>query len=148
MPTRRNRKNGRFTKSSTRRRTKSTNLLDVTQSLIIANFLTKGLANADLMHFITGRNNGKYVAGADGSATLSIPELIRGVNVSSAYGSNVGSGAVDIVMDNFKQNGLQMVAGVLLTPIVFSMAKKVLRKPVLTPTNRMLKQVGITGVKV
>lgn len=104
--------------------------------------------NAGVYQFLTGRKNGQYVAGADGSATLSLPEIIRGVNVSSQYGSSVGTQATDIIMDNLKRNGFQMATTVILTPVLFSVMKKVLRKPILTPTNRMLKQVGITGVKV
>jgi len=104
--------------------------------------------NSNLVHFVTGRRGGKYVAGADGSSVLSLPELIKGVNVSPGYAGNVGTGASDIIMDNLRQNGLKMAGIVILTPVVFSMAKKVLRKPILTPTNRMLKQVGLTSIKV
>ena len=104
--------------------------------------------NSNLVHFLTGRRDGVYVAQRDGSSVLSLPELIKGVTTSNTYAQQVGSGASDIIMDNLKQNGLKMASIVILTPIAFGFAKKVLRKPILTPTNRMLKQVGLTGVKV
>lgn len=99
--------------------------------------------NSNLVHFATGRRDGKYVAQRDGSTVLSLPELIKGVTVSNTYAQNVGTTASDIIMDNLKQNGLRMAGIVIMTPILFSAAKKVLRKPILTPANRMLKTAGL-----
>ena len=103
---------------------------------------------SNVKDFLLGTRDGKYVAGADGSVRLTLPEIIKGANVSQSW-SDIGiDSSSEIIMYNLKKNGLQMATTVILTPILFSMAKKVLRKPVLTPTNRMLKQVGLTGVKV
>ena len=50
---------------------------------------------------------------------------------------------------NFGQNGAQMLATMLLTPIAFKMGKKVLAKPVIRPARKALKMAGLDGsVKV
>jgi len=49
---------------------------------------------------------------------------------------------------NFKQNGGMMIASVVGIPIAFKVGTKLLRKPILTPANRMLKAAGMTGVRV
>jgi len=41
-----------------------------------------------------------------------------------------------------------MLASVIGVPIAFNIGKKLLRKPIITPANRMLKAAGLTGVKV
>lgn len=104
--------------------------------------------NSNLADFFTGRMNGVYKAGADGSLRLTLPEIVKGVNISSGYQAKGVRGTSDIIAENLKANGMKMAAIVIATPLAFSIAKKVLRKPILTPTNRMLKQVGLTGVKV
>jgi hypothetical protein len=49
---------------------------------------------------------------------------------------------------NFKQNGAMMLASIIGIPIAFKVGTKLLRKPILTPANRMLKAAGLSGVKV
>ena len=128
-----------------RRRSKpKLNLVDTGVSLVVANAVTQGLGNANLMDFITGRRDGKYVAGADGSLRLTLPELFTGVNTTpNTYGSGLG----DVLIHNFKKNGMQMLGTVILAPVVAKMAKKVLRKPVLNPMNKLIKSTGL-DVKV
>ena len=41
-----------------------------------------------------------------------------------------------------------MLASIIGIPIAFKVGTKLLRKPILTPANRMLKAAGMTGVKV
>jgi len=41
-----------------------------------------------------------------------------------------------------------IAAAVIVTPIMFKVGTKLLRKPILTPANRLLKSAGLTGVKV
>jgi hypothetical protein len=130
---------------SSRRRTKSKlNLVDTGVSLIIANAVTEGLAGSSLWDFVTGRQNGKYMAGRDGSARLTLPGMIRGETFS--VNSSVQS-LGDAVKWNFRNDGMQMVGTVLLTPILAKMGKKLLRKPVLNPMNKLIKQTGL-DVKV
>ena len=96
------------------------------------------------MDFITGRRDGKYVAGRDGTMRLTLPELLTGVNTNpGAYGSGLG----DVLIHNFKKNAIPMLGTVILAPVAAKMAKKVLRKPVLNPMNKLIKQTGL-DVKV
>jgi len=53
-----------------------------------------------------------------------------------------------VIKHNLRKNGGMMVGAVVGIPIAFNIGKKLLRKPILTPANRMLKAAGITGVKV
>jgi hypothetical protein len=98
---------------------------------------------SNIMDFFTGRMNGVYKAGVDGSLRLSLPEILKGANIASGYRAKGINSTPDIIMENLKKNGLQMATTVILTPIAFSVAKKVLRKPILTPTNRLLKSAGL-----
>lgn len=55
----------------------------------------------------------------------------------------------DSIKANLQRDGLTMLAQVVLIPVAFKMAKKVLAKPVIRPANRMLKMSGLSGsVKV
>jgi hypothetical protein len=135
-------------RKSTKRRSRRTpklNLINAGTGLIVANAVTNGMFNANLMDFFTGRLAGKYVAGADGSGRITLPEFFTGLNIAKSY----GDGTLGWVLaDNFKKNGFAMVSTVVLTPLIANVAKKVLRKPVLTPTNRLLKTVGLSNVVV
>ena len=95
------------------------------------------------MDFVTGRRDGVYRAGSDGTFRVAIPELFTGVTTSSNYEGGLGS----ILAHNFKTNGMQMLGTVILAPMVANVAKKVLRRPVLTPMNKIIKQTGL-DVKV
>ena len=131
-------------KGSRRRSKPKLNLVDTGVSLIVANAVTEGLAGSNLWEFASGRSNGRYRAGADGSTRLTLPGLITGETFSS--GSSVQS-VSDAIKYNFKKHGMQMIGTVILTPVLAKMGKKVLRKSVLTPTNKLLKTTGL-DVKV
>ena len=120
------------------------NLVDTGVSLIVANAVTEGLAGSNLWEFASGRSNGRYRAGADGSTRLTLPGLITGETFSS--GSSVQS-VSDAIKYNFKKHGMQMIGTVILTPVLAKMGKKVLSKPVLRPMNKLLKTTGL-DVKV
>ena len=130
---------------STRRKSKSKlNLIDTGVSLVVANAVTEGLADANLMDFITGRMNGVYRAGRDGGLRLTLPGIITG----ESFGTDQNVQSVpDALVRNFKKNAMPMLATVILAPIAAKMAKKVLRKPVLNPLNKVIKSTGL-DVKV
>ena len=155
MPTRRS-KNGRFSRQTkTRRRSKpAVKVTTVAQQVIIANALTRGVAGTNLIPFLTEGWLKEKTAGSDygsgNSWTFSASELVGG-----ALGGNFGMspewqemGISEAVMKNLRANGMQMLATVILTPIAFRMAKKVLNKPIILPANRLLKSAGIKEVKV
>ena len=144
----RNRKNGRFSKSTRRTRRKpKTNLTNIAVSALVANSITQGAFNSNLMDFFTGKTDGVYKAGADGSTRLTLPELLGSGRIK--FGGNYGTGydLQTVLMKNLKDNWLQMAMGVVLIPVVAKTATKLIRKPVILPANRMLKSVGL-DVKV
>lgn len=112
--------------------------------MIIGNAVTEGLAGANLWDFMTGRSNGKYVAGVDGSTRLTLPGLIKGETFGAT--SSVQS-IPDAIKYNFNQHWGTLVGTLLVAPIAAKTLKKVLRKPVLTPMNKVIKMTGL-DVKV
>jgi len=120
---------------------------------MLANVVTDGMANSNLMDFITGNQEGTFKAGIDGAFRLTIPELL-GFSASAKSGSGQFGGVLGgralstVLIENFKKNGFMMVGQLVLIPIAFTVAKKLLRKPVLTPANKMLKMAGLNDVRV
>ena len=51
------------------------------------------------------------------------------------------------IVENVKSNALPLAVGVIGIPIIAKVATKLLRKPILTPMNRMIKMSGL-DVKV
>jgi hypothetical protein len=145
----RKRTNGRFTKSTRRRRTKpKTNLTNLAVSALVANSVTQNVAGIGIYDFL--------FAGSDFSSTLSTGYLSGGANHKEIVtlrellsGSQRGTGISlsDALMDNLKANWLSLAVGVIGIPIAAKVAMKLIRKPIILPANRMLKSVGL-DVKV
>ena len=142
----RSRKNGRFTKTTRRRRSKpKTNLSNIAQSLIIGNAMVKGATNSDLITFFTNQTGGGH------SLNLTARELVdyflQGGS-GGIYGPTANHYGIDatpqaVMMRNIKQNWLPMAGAAIFVPVAFNVASKLLRKPVILPANRMLKSVGL-----
>ena len=92
--------------------------------------------------------DGVFKAGADGSVRLTLPELL-GVG-SAKFGGNYASGydLQSVLMKNFKDNWAQIAMGVIFIPVAANVIQKVIRKPVILPANRMLKQVGLKEYRI
>ena len=135
-------------RTSRRRSKPKTNLVQLGVSAAVANGITQGLFNTNLVEFVTGRVDGKYNPGGDGGSVISLPELLgaKGRAVGGTYGT-YASGFGDAVMKNAKENVGAMTMAVIGIPIVAKVATKVLRKPVLTPLNKVIKMTGL-DVKV
>jgi len=104
---------------------------------------------ANLPDFITGRRDGRYVAGGDGSNRLTLPELL-GLSGSGGVGGTYSQGhggLMEALEYNFKKNFGKMMFGVIVVPMIAQAATKVLRKPVIQPANKLLKMTGL-NVKV
>jgi len=132
-------------------------LINVAESLVIANVVTEGLFNADLVTFFTGKipsgnSKGYFPSNADNLITL--PELLgfdQNVNqmnpkATPSYKafSSVGAGAK--IKENLKTNGLMMTGQLILIPLGFTAVTKVTKKP-RASANKLLNYTGI-GVKV
>lgn len=117
-------------------------------SALVANAVTSGLFNTNLAEFVTGRIDGAYKPGRDGSWNVTLPELFGAGPQGFGGATKAAGGFTGVVSHNFQQNWIPMIAQVVLIPIGAKIITKVLRKPVLTPTNNMLKQVGLNDVKV
>jgi len=122
-------------------------LTNIAVSALVANSVTQGVFNANLMDFVTGKKDGVYRAGADGSMRLTLPELFGAGNLKA--GGNYGGDwdLQSVIMDNIKTNWVQLGMGIILIPVVANVATKLIRKPIILPANRMLKSVGL-DVKV
>jgi hypothetical protein len=119
------------------------NLTNLAVSGLVANSITQGMFNSNLIDFATGRTDGAFKAGADGSYRLTIPELLGmgkgGVGGNYATGLDLQT----VLATNFKNNWGQMAMGVILIPIAANVITKVIRKPVILPANRLLKATGL-----
>ena len=100
--------------------------------------------NTNLVQFFTGNTGGPNSYGSDGSSVMSLPELL-GIGDRVAFGGNYSSGRslqTELVR-NFKANWPMMAIGVIGIPVVANVAMKLIRKPIILPANRMLKNVGL-----
>ena len=136
-------------KSRRRKSAKQINILGVAESGLILNAMTTNLFNANIGDFIMGTRNGKYVAGADGSTRLTLPEIFGAGagGVGGTYGTTSKVQSVgDVVMWNLKRNAPQLIGSLILIPVAFRVGTKLTSKPRST-VNKGLKMTGL-GVKV
>jgi len=110
----------------------------------VANAVTNGMFNANLMDFFTGRRDGVYRAGSDGTFRVTIPEMITGVTTAKNY----DGGLSDIILHNVKKNANDLAVGAIGIPLAFRFGKKLLAKPLIRPANKMLRSIGIDEVKL
>jgi len=140
----RKRTNGRFTKSTRRRRSKpKTNLGNLAVSALVANSVTQGMFNSNLVEFVTGNTDSPNRYGSDGATVMSLPELLGFGSVP--FGGNHGAGGslMKSLETNLRANWGSIAVGVIGIPILANVAMKLIRKPIILPANRMLKNVGL-----
>ena len=143
----------RKSKAKPRSRTaKNVNILNVAESALLANAVTQGLFNSNLKDFVFGTRNGAYVAGGDGAARLTLPEIL-GIGAKVPFGGNYGSPLTkgyenfsSAVMSNVKNNFGDMATSLIGISVGFTLATRLTKKPRAT-TNKLLKMTGL-GVKV
>ena len=139
-------------KTTRRRRQQPVNLLKLGESAILADAVTKGLFGANIVGFLTGRVDGKFAPGADGYATITLPELLgfnkQGFSVSRIGGNYGSKSFMEGVKYNLGKNGTQMAATLILAPIAFRTFGKLTSAP-RRSANRLLDMTGLkTVVKV
>jgi len=150
MAQRKNRKNGRFTKSTRRRSRKpKTNLTNLAVSLLVANSVSNNVAGLGIWDFFTAGTSLNKTRGLSGWAVsgdphrnmVTLQEILQGKQTS-------GQSISDAFMGNLRVNWLPLTVAVVGIPIVANIATKLLRKPVILPANRMLKNIGLKEVKL
>ena len=122
------------------------------QQYLIADAISRGMFGVNLPTFIGLRQDfgGGYSAG-NNSNELTVREIVDGLMGGNAGMSSswVKAGGIPHVLkSNLRRNGAMMFVSVVGIPIAFKVGTKLLRKPILTPANRMLKAAGLSGVKV
>ncbi len=121
----------------------------VAESALLANAVTKAAFNTDIQEFLTGKVNGEYKPGRDGSQVLTLPEIIGAGpgGFGGNYGSSYPGGLAQVLKMNLQDNGAQLLMSLVLIPVAFRMTSSLLKKP-RRQANALLRQVGVTGVRV
>ena len=93
---------------------------------------------------MTGNVDGKYNPGGDGGSVITLPELLgaKGRSIGGTYGG-YATGFFDAVAKNARANMPALTMAVIGIPVIAKVATKALRKPVLTPANKLLKMTGL-----
>jgi hypothetical protein len=119
------------------------NISNLAVSAIVANAVTEGVFRSNIVDFMTGRSNGVFKAGTDGSMRLTLPELL-GLG-AGGIGGNYATGydLQKVVTMNIKKNFVPMMGTIIVAPIIANVVKKTLRKPLILPANRLLKSTGL-----
>lgn len=149
----------RTTRKTTRRRATKPmlNVLNTAQSLVVANAATKALFGTDVASFALDGWARPATNATNNSWELSAAELIQGMipggmgfGFGSQFVANANkqgmSGIGAAIARNLQANGGQAVATMIVAPIAFKAAKRVLGKPLINPANRLLKQAGLATV--
>lgn len=121
------------------------------QQYLIADAISRGLFNTNLLTFVGVRQDFSHgFTVGNNSNELTAKEIIdRLMGGRGGMGGTWNEGGLPMVLkSNFRANGGMMLASVIGIPIAFKVGTKLLRKPILTPANRMLKAAGMTGVRV
>jgi len=150
---RRNRRNGRFTKTSRRTsRKKAFSVGKAAETALVANAAIRGLFDTNIGTFITGKN----IAGGFGdnarnnSNEVTLPELGNLLMGGSGgiYEGSFPGGLPQVIKSNIKRNGFDSLVSMVTIPLMFKVGRKVLAKPLINPTNRALKSIGLKEVKL
>jgi len=152
MAARKSRKSGRFQKSTRRsNRKKSFNVGKAAETALVANAAISGLFGTNLPTFLTGKNvmSGFGDNDANNSWEITLPELGNMLmGGTGSISSNFTGGFAGAIRKNIKERGFDSLVQMLAIPIAFKVGRKVLAKPLINPTNRMLRQAGLKEVKL
>jgi len=97
----------------------------------------------DFSHGMTAGNNSDEI-----TVRELFDSLMGGTGGQGTAFAQTHGGIPGTLKKNAMKNAGMIAAAVIVTPIMFKVGTKLLRKPILTPANRLLKSAGLTGVKV
>jgi len=129
-------------KSKSRSRRKSgVSILGLAETYMLLNVGTQALFNASPVQFVMGDPGASM--GLTGVQNISLKELFKANQGSSKPGSASSMyNTTNIIKTNFEANWGTALAGMILIPIGFRLAKAVAR-PAISKTNRLLNKSGI-----
>ena len=131
---------------SKRRTTPRFNIVNASQAALLANAITQGMFNTNLVEFFTGNTKGGRPFGADGASVISLPELLGFGSVP--FGGNYGNSTLTAELrNNLKKNGLMMAGSLILIPVGFKVGKE-LTGVVRREANKGLRMIGLKKVMV
>jgi hypothetical protein len=148
----------RSRKPARRRTPKKINALNVAQSVILGNAVTQGLFNTNMIEFVTGRIGGVNASGSMATSNqITLPELLGAgmgakttmkqgtftpIVSTAGYAGIHGSSLSQVLTDNLKTNGVQMITTMVVTPIAFKVIGNLAKKP-RAEFNRLSRMVGL-----
>jgi len=144
MATRR-RKSGQFKRQTSRRRSKpKLSLSNSILGVVTANAVTQGVFGTNVGEFLT-QGWGKTNFAGSHTTSITLPDLFERMLSGGSTGMINSSfpNVQDSIKANLSREGAMMVAQIIGYPILFGVAMKVLRKPIILPLNRTLKNIGL-----
>jgi len=124
--------------------------LGLTEAYLQLNVLTDGILGNSAWTALTAGSflNPNTPTRGDGTSSLTLNEIMNwkgdSGNVSAAFGSSVGTGVLDVMGQNLKDNWFEMAIKSTLIGVGFRMGKKILRKP-LSSGQKVLNMAGLKG---
>jgi len=127
------------------------NLTNLAVSLLVANAVSRNTVGLGAWDFLTAgtslnsrKESGYLQSGDNWKKMITLQEMLAGKQAGS---SSTGAPIGEAIMDNLKENWLPLTASIVGIPAAAKVATKMLRKPILTPLNRVIKSTGL-DVKV
>ena len=105
--------------------------------------MSNGAFGVPLMTFLGVSKD--FPGGSNSSNEITLAELVdlalggKG-GISSA---SFPDGITGVMKSNLKKNALSMATAAIAIPIGFKIGTKLLRKPVITPANKLIKMAGL-----
>lgn len=138
-------------KTRRRRRSQPFRILDAIEALAYGQIISVGLTGGGLYEFITGKQdlgstttlNYQYgmglteVEGITGEDVISLKDMVSEPTL-----------AISQVTQNFADNIIPMATAGLVTGVTFNIGRRVLRRPINTFNNKLMKPLLGAGVKL
>ena len=132
-------------KSSPRRRSRTTSLLNVAESYAYANVLTQGLMGTSPVGLITGPTDIGFKTPSVGSSMLQAYAAPMAVGADAiSLGDLISSPdqAFGVVQNNFMNNYQQMAVQSIGVGIGFKLGRRLLRRPISNVNRNIFKPLG------
>ena len=111
--------------------------------------MSKGAFQVPLTTFLGFNQN--FPGGTNSSNEITLRELLDLAmgGTGSIHSGSFPDGFTGVMRSNLRKNWVSMATAAVAVPVMFKIGTKLLRKPVITPMNRLIKMSGLgTEVKV